>query len=203
MRYRNLVLVVCLVFFARLSYSNDVGFNLSETFECKDTTQQNFWDELMKLCGNAYEGTIIAGPENDTLFAGKKLIMHVRKCEKNRVYIPFFVGSDSSRTWILTLNEDGILLKHDHRYQDGTPDKITMYGGCTSNFGSRVRQVFPADQETSELLPAAIGNVWWIDLVPGEYFTYNLRRVNTDRLFSVKFDLTSTKPIPGAPWGWK
>ncbi|OFY32400.1 MAG: hypothetical protein A2X17_06130 [Bacteroidetes bacterium GWF2_41_61] len=77
-----------------------------------------------------------------------------------------------------------------------------MYGGRTSNFGSAVRQIFPADQQTADMLPGAITNVWWIDLVPGEHFTYNLRRVNTDRLFSVRFDISKEINTPGKPWGW-
>jgi len=170
----------------------------------RDSSQKVFWSELQKLCSNAYTGSIIAGPENDTVFAGKSLVMHVRKCTDGQVRIPFFVGEDSSRTWVLTLNERGILLKHDHRHEDGTSDKITMYGGQSSNFGSPELQFFPADQETAELLPAAIGNIWWFELKPGVYFSYNLRRVNTDRLFSVKFDLsTPLTELPGPPWGWK
>lgn len=170
----------------------------------RDTTQLRFWKELQQLCGKAYSGTVIAGAAGDTTFAGKALVMHVRACEPNRIRIPFFVGTDSSRTWVLTLTPDAVQLKHDHRHADGSPDAVTMYGGHSSNFGSATRQLFPADQETANLLPAAIGNIWWIDLVPGKYFTYNLRRVNTDRLFSVQFDLT--RPLdapPGPPWGWK
>ena len=151
----------------------------------------------------ASKGSIIAGPANDTTFAGKKLIMHVRKCTENEIKIPFFVGNDSSRTWVLTRTDNGIQLKHDHRHKDGSPDKVTMYGGHTSNFGSKIRQIFPADQETAEMLPAAIGNVWWIDIVPGESYIYNIRRVNTDRLFSVRFDLKTPMENPGPPWGWK
>ncbi len=169
----------------------------------RDSTQTIFWQTLQKLCGKAYRGVIVAGPENDTVFAGKALVMHVRACENDRISIPFFVGTDSSRTWVLTRDDAGILLKHDHRHADGTPDKITMYGGKTANFGASIRQFFPADQETANLIPAAIGNVWWIDLVPGKYFTYNLRRVNTDRLFTVRFDLEKPIAAPGKPWGWK
>lgn len=168
----------------------------------RDSTQLRFWTELRKICGNAYEGTIVAGPPDDTVFTGKKLLMHVKSCEEARIRIPFYVGEDSSRTWVLTLTESGLQLKHDHRHKDGTPDKVTMYGGISSNFGAKERQFFPADQETAELLPAAIGNIWWVDLVPGEYFSYNLRRVNTDRLFTVRFDLSNAVAAPDKPWGW-
>jgi hypothetical protein len=162
-----------------------------------------FWTELQKLCGKAYAGTVAAAPADDTTFKDKELVMHVRACEKNRVRIPFFVGEDKSRTWVLTKKKDRILLKHDHRHQDGTPDKITMYGGQTTSSGSPTRQMFSADQQTVNILPAAASNVWWVELVPSEYFTYNLRRIGTERFFSIKFDLTKEIETPEAPWGWK
>ena len=63
-------------------------------------------------------------------------------------------------------------------------------------------QVFPADQETVDLLPAAAANVWWIT-VEETKFTYNLRRMGSNRLFTVEFDLTKPlETLPPAPWGW-
>ena len=160
-----------------------------------------FWTELQKLCGKAYAGTLVSAPENDVDFKGKELIMHVRACEKNQIRIPFFVGADKSRTWVLTKKKERLLLKHDHRHEDGTPDKVTMYGGWTTSGGAATRQMFPADQETVDVLPAAAANVWWIDVVPGESFTYNLRRLGSERFFSIKFDLTKEVKTPAAPWG--
>jgi hypothetical protein len=179
-----------------LGQSKQVNLNI------RDTTDHQFLASISALCGKSFLGKIIAGPPNDTTFAGKQLVMHVRKCSDNEIKIPFFVGNDSSRTWVLTKTDKGIALKHDHRHRDGTPDKVTMYGGHTSNYGSRTRQIFPADQETAAILPAAIGNVWWID-IQKDHFIYNLRRVNTDRLFSVSFDLSQSIENPGPPWGWK
>ncbi len=163
-----------------------------------------FWTELQKLCGKAFAGTLVSAPENDVDFKGKELVMHVRSCEKNRIRIPFFVGNNKSRTWVLTRQKDGrITLKHDHRHEDGTPDKVTMYGGLAASSGAATRQMFPADQQTVDILPAAAANVWWIDLIAGESYSYNLRRMGTDRFFSIKFDLKTAVKIPDAPWGWK
>ena len=61
-------------------------------------------------------------------------------------------------------------------------------------------QLFPADQETANLISYASNNVWWITLDETS-FTYNLRRIGSDRLFSVKFDLTKEIETPAAPWG--
>jgi hypothetical protein len=169
------------------------------------TTPANavFWGELQKLCGKAFLGAVAAAPADDTTFKDKALVMHVRSCEKDRIRIPFMVGEDRSRTWVLTRNESRILLKHDHRHQDGTPDKVTMYGGLTTNVGMPTRQVFPADQETVTIIPPAATNVWWIDLVPGEHFSYSLRRMGSERFISIKFDLKTPVKAPEAPWGWK
>lgn len=166
------------------------------------STEANaFWDSLQALCGKAFEGTLEL-PVNDPDFGGKQLVMHVRSCEENVIRIPFFVGDDKSRTWVLTFENDRIELKHDHRHEDGNEDDITMYGGTTTNSGQSTIQLFPADQYTKSIIPAASTNTWWITL-DDKQFTYNLRRLGTDRVFRVAFDLTETIATPEAPWGWK
>lgn len=162
-----------------------------------------FWNTLKEHCGKAYEGKIIEGGKKGDGFMGEKLIMHVRSCEDNIIRIPFFVGEDKSRTWVFKLNEDKrISLKHDHRHKNGSEDKITQYGGSNPNTGLADIQFFPADQETASLIPYASNNVWWV-IIDKTSFTYNLRRIGTDRFFSVKFDLTKEVDIPSAPWGNK
>lgn len=160
-----------------------------------------FWENLQKHCGESFEGEVTEGTEND-VFRNKKLLMHVRNCSENSIRIPFFVGDDKSRTWVLTYKNDRIQLKHDHRHEDGSEDKVTQYGGTSSNSGSATLQFFPADQETCDLIPNAATNIWWITLDETS-FSYNLRRIGSDRLFTVKFDLTKKVPTPSAPWGWK
>lgn len=160
-----------------------------------------FWEKLSAHCGNAYEGKLVS-PESDPRFAGK-LVMHVRGCEDGTLRIPFFVGEDRSRTWVLTMDEQNLIqLKHDHRHEDGSEDQVTQYGGKASNTGSANSQFFPADEFTAKLLPAAVGNVWWIT-VDETSFTYNLRRLGSNTHFSVRFDLTKPVEIPAAPWGWE
>lgn len=162
-----------------------------------------FWKALEQLCGKAFGGTLAAAPADDTTFKDKILVMHVRSCEEDRILIPFVVGDNRSRTWVLTRKGDRISLRHDHRHEDGKPDTVTMYGGWTTSVGMPTRQMFPADQETVNTIPAAATNVWWIELVPGEHFSYNLRRMGSERFFSIKFDLKTPVKAPEAPWGWK
>jgi hypothetical protein len=165
--------------------------------------QEMFWNKLKTLCGQAFRGEVIEAPANDTVFRNKELFLHLRSCEENRVRLPFVVGSNRSRTFILTRSNSGIQFKHDHRHSDGVPDSITMYGGITSNSGSANIQFFPADQHTVNILPAAAGNVWWMEIVDGKYISYNLRRMGTDRVFTVRFDITQPVTPPEAPWGWQ
>jgi hypothetical protein len=162
-----------------------------------------FWETLNTYCGQAFEGEVVAAPANDTTFANKKLVMHIRSCEKGRIRIPFHVGENYSRTWVLTLHDSLVQLKHDHRHEDGSEDRVTQYGGMATNTGNKTTQFFPADQFTVNLLPAAASNVWWIDVVPGEHFTYHLRRMGSDRQFSIRFNLKNPILVPPAPWGWK
>lgn len=162
-----------------------------------------YWSSLESLCGHAYEGTLITHPEGETNFVGHRLVMHVRDCQQDRIRIPFVVGDDLSRTWVLTRSDGRIELKHDHRHEDGTPEDSTMYGGTSSNAGRANEQYFPADEQTREVIEAAFSNVWVMRVYPGEKFTYGLWRLGTPRVFQIDFDLTQTVEPPPAPWGWE
>jgi|SRR5690606_18051649 len=167
-----------------------------------DTTgAKQFWDALALHCGKAFAGEIVGGPAGED-FKGKALVMHLRSCNDNEILIPFNVGDNRSRTWVLKYDKGRIELKHDHRQRDGGPDTLTMYGGTTTNDGLPHLAVFPADGQTAELIPAAAPNVWWIT-IDGNTFTYNLRRLGTDRLFSVAFDLSRPIEVPEPSWGWE
>ena len=161
-------------------------------------------------CGKAYEGRIVANePKSATPdpFEGQRLVMHVRGCASpaSRIEIPFHVGDDRSRTWILTRTAGGLRLKHDHRHEDGTPDAMTMYGGDSASAGSAARQAFPVDAESIAMfrrggLNASVENTWAMVVHP-KAFVYELSRPN-GRLFRVEFDLTRPVAPPPTPWGW-
>lgn len=161
-----------------------------------------FWETLKSHCGKAYEGKLAEHIKNDD-FSGKTLIMFVRTCDENTITVPFYVGENRSRTWVLTLENNRIRLKHDHRHEDGSEDRITRYGGRSTNSGLPHLQFFPADEETASLIPYASTNVWWMTLNE-DTFSYNLKRIGTDNpAFNVFFDLTKPVEAPGTPWGWE
>ncbi|HEX6309985.1 MAG TPA: hypothetical protein VFZ69_17565 [Longimicrobiales bacterium] len=163
--------------------------------------QDTFWSALQDLCGSAHEGTVIEAPPGDTTFAGKQLVMHVRSCTDDTVRIPFHVGADRSRTWVVSRSGGALVLKHDHRHEDGAEDEITQYGGTAREGGTGSAQEFPADSFTATLIPAAARNVWTLEVDPGSRFAYALRREGTDRRFRLEFDLSSRVSPPPPPWG--
>lgn len=164
--------------------------------------QDAFWASLQRLCGQAYAGTVVNPAAADSGFIGKTLVMHVRQCSPGEIRIPFHVGENRSRTWVLTRTDGGLRLKHDHRHEDGSEDAITQYGGDTRGPGTPSTQEFYADAHTATLIPAAVTNVWTVEVIPGQRFAYALRREGTDRRFRVEFDLTRPVAAPPAPWGY-
>lgn len=166
--------------------------------------QDQFVARLKAHCGKAYAGRVVSTDAADADMRGQTLIMHVRGCHADRVEIPFHVGTDRSRTWIVTRTNTGLRLKHDHRHEDGSADAVTFYGGDTADAGSATRQTFPVDAESivsfrANKLDASVTNIWAME-VNDDSFAYELRRAN--RFFRVEFDLTKPFAPPPAPWGW-
>jgi hypothetical protein len=174
------------------------------------TPADDFMSSIAAHCGKAYVGRIVANqpvPTTPDAFDGKMLVMHVRGCDQpaQRIEIPFHVGEDRSRTWVLTRVAGGLRLKHDHRHADGRPDAVTMYGGDTTDPGSPTRQAFPVDAESvamfrREGLNASVENTWAMEIQPA-IFAYELTRPN-GRRFRVEFDLRRPVAPPPTPWGW-
>jgi hypothetical protein len=163
--------------------------------------QDAFWSGLTALCGSAYSGKAVESTPPDSVMSRATLVMHIRECQGDTIRIPFHVGENRSRTWVLTRTASGLRLKHDHRHEDGVPDSVTMYGGDTHEAGTADKQEFHADSLTASLIAAARTNIWTIELHPGRLFVYALRREGSDRRFRAEFDLTTTVPTPPAPWG--
>lgn len=170
----------------------------------EDPPRDLFFERLATMCGKAFEGRIASPPvEADSAFAGKRLVMHVRSCTDEEIRIPFHVGEDRSRTWVVARTGAGLRLKHDHRHSDGSEDKLSQYGGDSIGPGTAQRQEFPADHFSKALFvreatPASTTNVWAME-ADGGAFAYELRRPG--RFFRVEFDLTRPVAPPPPAWG--
>lgn len=161
-----------------------------------DSPAGTFFERLGALCGQTLGGQVVEGDETDAAFRDADLVMHVASCSDTEIRVPFRVGEDRSRTWVITrVGEDRLRLKHDHRHADGTEDELSQYGGDTVAAGTAELQAFPADAYSIELFTrtgrsVSNTNVWSLGLTETT-FTYELARPN--RLFRVAFDLT--KPL--------
>ncbi|MDI1280119.1 MAG: hypothetical protein ACI9YM_001050 [Brevundimonas sp.] len=155
--------------------------------------QDAFFARLTDLCGQSFAGHLVTTDAADADLAGQPMRMQVQDCSAREIRIPFRIGDDRSRTWVITRTGQGLTLKHDHRDPQGQPDGLHWYGGDTVNAGTAGRQEFPVDQFSIDLFNAgdasvSTTNVWAMEIEPGQAFAYELRRAN--RHFRVEFDLT-------------
>ncbi len=153
---------------------------------CKHKNTNSFFSNLSKHCGKTYIGKSVFPEDPGPLFAGKKLVMHVKECSNTEIRVPFKVGEDTSRTWVFTKTQKGLLLKHDHRHADGTPDELTMYGGYANDLSTAWQNNFAADNDTAQLIPEAKTNVWSLSFdEENKIFTYYLKRHDKPRYKAV------------------
>ena len=148
--------------------------------------RDQYMGSLKALCGQRFEGQMQfpSDPKHD--FAGKRLVADFAKCSDTEVRVPFIVGEDRSRTWVITRTASGLELRHDHRHADGTPDAVTMYGGYTRDAGTPLSQSFGADGHTARIVNGAATNVWTLSLSPdGNTLTYHLERDARPRFTAV------------------
>ncbi len=194
------------IFLAILAVSGLIGCAATPMARQAEAPADRFLAAIARHCGQAYAGRVLvdtpATPNSP--FADKSLVMHVRDCGAGEIRIPFHVGEDRSRTWVLTRTPTGLRLKHDHRHEDGSPDKVTLYGGDTADAGTVDRQAFPVDAESianfqANGLTASVNNTWAME-ISQDRFVYELSRPN-GRLFQVEFDLSRPVAAPPAPWG--
>ena len=156
-------------------------------------SEQAFFDNLRSLCGKSFAGEESFIREGRESWADKDFVMHVTVCEEDRVYIPFHVGEDKSRTWMFLVEDGKLRFRHDHRHEDGTPEDTTLYGGYSDSKGSDLIQCFPEDEYTIELLSDHVSRQWNIVLSEDmSTMTYELY-ADDELVFAVEFDLT--KPL--------
>jgi len=167
-------------------------------------SQEQFYARLRALCGHAYEGRVVSSEAADREMAAARLVIQVRSCSDERLVIPFHVGNDHGRIWIVSRTPTGLHLRHEHRRADGSEEPVSGYGGDSDGPGNPRRQQFAADQASRDLFvradtPASITNVWAIEIVPGRMLAYELRRPG--RFFRAEFDLSRPAAAPPPPWG--
>lgn len=168
------------------------------------SAQEQFYARLRALCGQSFEGRVVTTDNADSEMASQRLVIQVRQCSDGELRIPFHVGANHGRTWVIRPTAAGLMLRHAHRDADGAVHQPDDYGGETVAPGTPRRQEFPANQYSRDLFirentPQSITNVWAIEIVPGQMLAYELRRPG--RNFRAEFDLSRPVATPPPPWG--
>jgi len=165
--------------------------------------QEAFWAAIVERCGEAYPGEVVDHtPYYTSAAAYDEVVAHIIECSDERIHMALHMDDDRSRNWILTRDRGTLLLKHDHRNQDGTEEEITQYGGHAPSPGLAHRQIFPADEHTAEILPDRWDNFWFMDFMDEETFAYGVHWPEQGHSIRIHFDLTSPMEPPPAPWGY-
>ena len=161
--------------------------------------QEAFFQNLLALCGETFSGQATFPDNADHPLVDTELRTHLSSCDDTMIRIDLYRDTDYWHgTWVLERREQGLHLYHDHlgdvrNEEDLGEDDAHGYGGYADDRGSAVRQYFPADEVTAEMLPEAATNVWMmeIDLEAGQ-FTYYLERHDEPRFRAV---LDKTEPL--------
>ena len=148
--------------------------------------QDEFWNALQDLCNATFQGEIAHNSSKHKLEGALEIKVH--KCSPDRIEIPFAIGDDRSRTWILTRTQTGLRLKHEHRMPDGSLDEVTDYGGDTRSMGQAGRQSFIVDDYTRKLVEGTDKNVWVFEIKDGT-LAYELYKGDETPVFRAVFQL--------------
>lgn len=208
MKLFPILLTVVIVIGCNEAETPDTEFDYSpeeaaESYELAPE-QREFWANIQSLCGNAYEGSVgDATPYYSGIADAEQIKIHVRECTDTRTHISLHVDDDHSRNLILTKEMGNLRLKHDHRYEDGTEEEVTQYGGDARGSGLTTRQIFDADEHTATILPDRFDNFWFLDMMNGTTFAYGVHWPKQGNSIRIEFDISETTDEPPAPWGYE
>jgi len=164
--------------------------------------QLAFWDNIRAHCGNAYEGDLADATPFYQTFDAEQIRIHVRDCTETLTHISLHINDDHSRNLMLTKEEGTLLLKHDHRHEDGTEEEITQYGGFAPKPGLENRQIFWADDHTADILPDRSDNFWFLDIMDENTLAYGVHWPKHGNSIRMEFDISEPVEAPPAPWGY-
>ena len=169
---------------------------------CSDSSEKTslieFQTNLHSLCGMVVKGQVTSTDPQDEDWRKEVLTLGPVSCPNaSTTVLPLAVGSDKSRVWTLTVQDDGQSLdfRHAHSLKDGSPDPVTGYGGvATSKNSTATRAVFPVDEVSKAIfaendLEPSMTNIWSISITPTRKMEYKLSREG--RNFVAEFDLTA------------
>jgi hypothetical protein len=146
-----------------------------------ETPQHAFFNALAERCGDEYPGRAIIAPESDDTFRPAFLGMKIATCTGDQIRIPFLVDGDESRTWILTLDDEGLLFTHEHMLEGDTLSSNSGWGGRAAwGTGTALFQHFPDHRWDAAQVPEERRSHWRmrLDAEHGQFVYYLDRGVS-------------------------
>ncbi|REL24282.1 hypothetical protein DYD21_18915 [Rhodohalobacter sp. SW132] len=209
MKYYTVCFSVLILLFTACSDPEESEVDVEDTIEDALSSrvefsdeQLAFWDRIQEHCGNAYEGILADATPYYQTFDADQIRIHVRNCTDDLTHISLHIDDDHSRNLLITKTDGNLLLKHDHRNEDGTEEEITQYGGFAEQPGLATRQIFWADTHTAEILPERFDNFWFVDLMDDQTLAYGVHWPIQGNSIRMEFDISEPVEPPPAPWGY-
>jgi len=209
MKYYPILLSLILLLFTACADPDESEVDVDDTIEDAlsvggelSDEQLAFWDQIQAHCGNAYRGELADATPFYQTFDAELIRIHVRECTDELTHISLHIDDDHSRNLLVTKTEGNLLLKHDHRNEDGTEEEITQYGGFAEQPGLATRQIFWADAHTAEILPERFDNFWFLDIMDEETLAYGVHWPIQGNSIRMEFDISETVEAPPTPWGY-
>ncbi len=151
-----------------------------------------FFQNLSTFCNKMFSGEATFPDVPDHPLVDTELRIHFSSCDDDITRIELYRDVDYWHgAWVLERRDHGLHLYHDHLGDVRTEEDLGEndahgYGGYADDRGTAVRQYFPADEVTAEMLPEAATNVWMIELnLEEEQFIYYLERHDEPRFRTV------------------
>lgn len=174
-----------------LAACNNGNKKANEDKKLLSEPEQVFMSNLIGFCGQSFKGEQIYSKDGRDSWEDKEMTIHFTQCEEDKVFIPFYVDDDKSRTWKFIAEDGKLRFRHDHRHEDGTPEDRNLYGGYAEGSGTGLFQCFPADNYTNKLLNDDFKRQWNVffddDL---SKLTYELF-LDDELVFAAEFDMTN------------
>ena len=151
-----------------------------------------FFENLSTLCGAHFVGGSTFPDDPDHPLVDTELRNHVSHCDDSMIRIELLRDGDYWHgAWVLERRDEGLHLFHDHLGEVRTMADLGEtdyhgYGGYANDQGTATRQYFPADEVTGEIIPAAVTNVWMMEMdLENGRFIYYLERHDQPRFRAV------------------
>lgn len=163
-----------------------------------------FWNALLDHCDRAYAGRVEDAEPADLPWHGETLVMHVRRCTPAQIDIAISVGENRSQTWQLIRTAQGLSMRHDLRFPDGTATALSGWRGDAQADADPKRLRFVPDAAARALFEDhsredLLESEWTLELDPERGLSYAIQTAK--QRYRIVFSFDARLPPPDEHWG--